>query len=78
MDCDVESTVEFNLDLGAVLQVLTLQLSSDFVPTRLAVLRWVLLLLQKTPNKVSERAVGVVFPMTEWNSEPADYEQLRS
>jgi uncharacterized protein YajQ (UPF0234 family) len=53
MDCDVES-VEHDLDLGSVLTVLTSQLSSEFVQTRLAVLRWVMLFLEKTPNKVRE------------------------
>ena len=51
MDCDVES-VEHDLDLGSVLTVLTSQLSSEFVQTRLAVLKWVMLFLEKTPNKV--------------------------
>ena len=51
MDCDVESA-EYNLDLGSVLTVLTSQLTSEFVQTRLAVLRWVMLFLEKTPNKV--------------------------
>ena len=52
MECDVDPT-EFFLDVGSVLTVLTLQLSGEAVPTRLAVLRWVMLFLEKTPNKVS-------------------------
>jgi hypothetical protein len=51
MDCDMES-VEYNLDLGSVLTILTSQLSNENVLTRLAVLKWVLLLLDKTPSKV--------------------------
>ena len=52
MECDVDP-MEFFLDVGSVLTVLTLQLSGEAVPTRLAVLSWVMLFLEKTPNKVS-------------------------
>lgn len=51
MDCDVEPT-EFYLDLGSVLTVLTSLLTGEAVATRLAVLSWVMLFLEKTPNKV--------------------------
>ena len=54
MDCDndfVEPHTQ--LDLGPVVNVLTSQLSHKSIQTRIAVLRWVLLLHVKTPNKVS-------------------------
>lgn len=53
MDCDndfVEPRTQ--LDLGPVVNVLTCQLSHKSIQTRIAVLRWVLLLHMKTPNKV--------------------------
>ena len=61
MDCDVES-VEHDLDLGSVLTVLTSQLSSEFVQTRLAVLKWVMLFLEKTPNKLFKQ-MEKIFPV---------------
>jgi len=54
MDCDndfVEPRTQ--LDLGPVVNVLTCQLSHKSIQTRIAVLRWILLLHMKTPNKVS-------------------------
>lgn len=53
MDCDndfVEPRTQ--LDLGPVVNVLTCHLSHKSIQTRIAVLRWVLLLHMKTPNKV--------------------------
>ena len=53
MDCDndlIEPQIQ--LDLGPVVNVLTGQLSHKSIQTRIAVLRWVLLLHVKTPNKV--------------------------
>lgn len=54
MDCD-NAVVEMptQLDLGPVINVLTNQLANKSIQTRIAVLRWVLLLHMKTPNKVS-------------------------
>lgn len=61
MDCDMES-VEYNLDLGSVLTILTSQLSNENVLTRLAVLKWVLLLLDKTPSKLFKH-MEKIFPV---------------
>ncbi|XP_028392821.1 protein VAC14 homolog [Dendronephthya gigantea] len=61
MECDVES-VEHNLDLGSVLTVLTAQLTSEYVLTRLAVLKWVMLFLEKTPNKLFKH-MEKIFPV---------------
>lgn len=55
MDCDndfVQPQIQTQLDLGPVVDVLTVQLSHKSIQTRIAVLRWVLLLHMKTPNKV--------------------------
>ena len=55
MDCDndfVQPQTQTQLDLGPVVDVLTVQLSHKSIQTRIAVLRWVLLLHMKTPNKV--------------------------
>ncbi|XP_015778657.1 PREDICTED: protein VAC14 homolog [Acropora digitifera] len=53
MDCD-NAVVEMptQLDLGPVINVLTNQLANKSIQTRIAVLRWVLLLHMKTPNKL--------------------------
>ena len=40
------------LELGPVVEVLTKQLSNKAIQTRVAVLRWVLQLHMKVPNKV--------------------------
>ena len=54
MDCDHEnSTAQVQLDLGPVVDVLIEQLAHRSIQTRIAVLRWVLLLHVKTPNKVT-------------------------
>ena len=54
MDCD-NTVVEpqTQLDVGPVVDVLTLYMTHKSIQTRIAVLRWVLLLHVKTPNKVS-------------------------
>ena len=54
MDCD-NAVVEpqTQLDVGPVVDVLTLYMTHKSIQTRIAVLRWVLLLHVKTPNKVS-------------------------
>ena len=53
MDCDnVVTEPQTQLDLGPVVNVLTTQLTHRSIQTRIAVLRWVLLLHMKTPNKV--------------------------
>ena len=53
MDCDNAVTEpQTQLDLGPVVNVLTTQLTHRSIQTRIAVLRWVLLLHMKTPNKV--------------------------
>ena len=53
MDCDnAVSETQTLLDLGPVVNVLTNQLIHKSIQTRIAVLRWVLLLHMKTPNKV--------------------------
>jgi len=62
MDCDndlVEPPAQ--LDLGPVVNVLTCQLSHKSIQTRIAVLRWVLLLHMKTPNKVCRGAAVISF-----------------
>ena len=53
MDCDnVVADPQTQLDLGPVVAVLTEKLKHKSIQTRIAVLRWVLLLHMKTPNKV--------------------------
>ena len=53
MDCDnAVAETQTLLDLGPVVNVLTNQLIHKSIQTRIAVLRWVLLLHMKTPNKV--------------------------
>ena len=44
--------LHIQLDLGPVVEVLTRQLSHKSIQTRVSVLRWVLQLHMKTPNKV--------------------------
>lgn len=71
MDCDVEPT-EFYLDLGSVLTVLTSLLTGEAVATRLAVLSWVMLFLEKTPNKLFKH-MDKIFPvLLDRISDPAD------
>lgn len=52
MECDDITVVQIQLDLGPVVEVLTKQLAHKSIPTRIAMLRWVLQLHMKTPNKV--------------------------
>lgn len=53
MDCDnTVVDLQTQLDLHPVVDVLTDQLKNKSIQTRIAVLRWVLLLHMKTPNKV--------------------------
>ena len=52
MECDSDEFTQIQLDLGPLVDVLTEQLSHRSIQTRIAVLRWVLLLHMKTPNKV--------------------------
>ena len=53
MDCDnAVAEPQTQLDLGPVVTVLTEKLKHKSIQTRIAVLRWVLLLHMKTPNKV--------------------------
>lgn len=53
MDCDnTVVDLQTQLDLHPVVDVLTDQLTNKSIQTRIAVLRWVLLLHMKTPNKV--------------------------
>ena len=47
------------LELGPVVEVLTKQLSNKAIQTRIAVLRWVLQLHMKVPNKVRSFAQGI-------------------
>ena len=55
MECDNDATVApIQLDLGPVVNVLTSLLSHRSIQTRIGVLRWVLLLHMKTPNKVRQ------------------------
>ena len=61
MDCDNDFVEpQTQLDLGPVVNVLTCQLSHKSIQTRIAVLRWVLLLHVKTPNKVGLLATPVL------------------
>ncbi|KAJ7365055.1 PtdIns(3,5)P(2) sythesis regulation factor [Desmophyllum pertusum] len=73
MDCDndfVEPRVQ--LDLGPVVNVLTCQLSHKSIQTRIAVLRWVLLLHMKTPNKIFGQ-IETLFPeLLKTLSDPSD------
>ncbi|KAG2522624.1 hypothetical protein JM16_003392 [Phytophthora kernoviae] len=48
----VKSTTE-DVELLPLMQKLTLELSSDHVPTRMAALRWISMLLEKYPNQLS-------------------------
>lgn len=59
MECDNEMTVvQVQLDLGPVVQVLTKQLTHKSIQTRIAMLRWVLLLHLKIPNKVRNKIIN--------------------
>ena len=53
MDCDnAVMEPQTQLDVGPVVDVLTVYMTHKSIQTRIAVLRWVLLLHVKTPNKV--------------------------
>uniref|UniRef100_A0AAV1US65 Vacuolar protein 14 C-terminal Fig4-binding domain-containing protein n=1 Tax=Peronospora matthiolae TaxID=2874970 RepID=A0AAV1US65_9STRA len=56
----VKSTAE-DVELLPLMQKLTLELSSDHVPTRMAALRWISMLLEKYPNQLSAH-IGQLLP----------------
>ncbi|CAH3026669.1 unnamed protein product [Porites evermanni] len=73
MDCD-NAVVEpqTQLDVGPVVDVLTLYMTHKSIQTRIAVLRWVLLLHVKTPNKIFGQ-IDQLFPkLLDTLSDPSD------
>ncbi|RMX63810.1 hypothetical protein KXD40_007339 [Peronospora effusa] len=56
----VKSTTE-DVELLPLMQKLTSELSSDHVPTRMAALRWISMLLEKYPNQLSAH-IGKLLP----------------
>ncbi|RLN70104.1 hypothetical protein BBJ28_00021567, partial [Nothophytophthora sp. Chile5] len=56
----VKSTAE-DVELLPLMQKLTAELSSDHVPTRMAALRWISMLLEKYPNQLSAH-IGQLLP----------------
>ncbi|EGZ10830.1 hypothetical protein PHYSODRAFT_520183 [Phytophthora sojae] len=56
----VKSTTE-DVELLPLMQKLTSELSSDHVPTRMAALRWISMLLEKYPNQLSAH-IGQLLP----------------
>ncbi|XP_020613432.1 protein VAC14 homolog [Orbicella faveolata] len=73
MDCDndfVEPRTQ--LDLGPVVNVLTCQLSHKSIQTRIAVLRWILLLHMKTPNKIFGQIEQLFPELLKTLSDPSD------
>lgn len=73
MDCD-NAVVEMptQLDLGPVINVLTNQLANKSIQTRIAVLRWVLLLHMKTPNKIFGKIEDLFPKLLDALSDPSD------
>jgi vacuole morphology and inheritance protein 14 len=59
MECDDITVVQIQLDLGPVVDILTQQLAHKSIQTRIAMLRWVLRLHMRTPNKASVDNVSV-------------------
>ncbi|XP_027047389.1 protein VAC14 homolog [Pocillopora damicornis] len=75
MDCDndfVQPQTQTQLDLGPVVDVLTVQLSHKSIQTRIAVLRWVLLLHMKTPNKIFGQIEQLFPELLKTLSDPSD------
>ncbi|PFX23014.1 Protein VAC14-like [Stylophora pistillata] len=75
MDCDndfVQPQTQTQLDLGPVVNVLTVQLSHKSIQTRIAVLRWVLLLHMKTPNKIFGQIEQLFPELLKTLSDPSD------
>lgn len=60
------------LDLSRVVDVLTRQLSHKQIHTRLAVLRWVLQLLMKTPNRLFQHIEQLFPALVKTLSDPCD------
>ncbi|XP_031569488.1 protein VAC14 homolog [Actinia tenebrosa] len=72
MECDDITVVQIQLDLRPVVEVLTKQLAHKSIPTRIAMLRWVLQLHLKTPNKLFQH-IEVLFPeLLKTLSDPSD------
>ncbi|KXJ24188.1 protein VAC14 homolog [Exaiptasia diaphana] len=73
MECDNEITVvQIQLDIGPVVEVLTKQLTHKSIQTRIAMLRWILQLHLKTPNKLFQH-IEVLFPeLLKTLSDPSD------
>lgn len=73
MDCDnVVTEPQTQLDLGPVVNVLTTQLTHRSIQTRIAVLRWVLLLHMKTPNKIFGQIEELFPELLKTLSDPSD------
>lgn len=73
MDCDnAVSETQTLLDLGPVVNVLTNQLIHKSIQTRIAALRWVLLLHMKTPNKIFGKIEDLFPKLLEALSDPSD------
>lgn len=73
MDCDnAVAETQTLLDLGPVVNVLTNQLIHKSIQTRIAVLRWVLLLHMKTPNKIFGKIEDLFPKLLEALSDPSD------
>ncbi|EDO30641.1 predicted protein [Nematostella vectensis] len=73
MECDNDITVvQVHLDLGPVVEVLTKQLTHKSIQTRIAMLRWVLLLHMKTPNKLFLQIEKLFPELLKTLSDPSD------